>query len=130
MDDKSLRYIGIAAAWVSIAVTELVMLPFYGGKLSFGQVFFMLWAIFPYGGLMLGDLLIRKIALVPKMSVIFCVVSVLMCGLTLCAYLDLDHKSSTESLIFVFLPLYLNALVILLVMIGVIWAGVLKSSKK
>ena len=109
MKDTDLRYVGISALWFSVVVTGLVLMHAASNETSPGIIFFILWAIFPYIGLLLGDVLIRKIAIIPKMSLILCVVSLLIFIFTFYAYVGtFGDKSSTYGLIFIFVPLYLN----------------------
>ena len=116
--------------WVSIAGTGLAMLH-NAGEISVGFIFFLVWSLSPYVGLILGDAIIRRIGIVPKMTLVFCVASILMLLFTFFAYVgSLADKSSTHGLIFVFAPLYLNVAVVFIVGGGLIWAALLKASKK
>jgi hypothetical protein len=130
MKERDLRYIGISVSWVSISVAGLFTL--YAAKpTSSAVIIFLLWVISPYTILMLGELVIRKIAVVPKITKFFCVTTGLLLFFTVYAYLDvLGSKSSTSGLAFVFFPLYLNMLVVALVVIGLVWAAISTSSKK
>jgi membrane-associated HD superfamily phosphohydrolase len=129
MNDKNLRAIEISALSVSIIVTTLAMLRAAAGEISSGAFLFILWAVSPHICLFLVDVALRKIAPTLKMSLVFCVTSLLMLGFTLLAYVGtLGDKSSTYGLIFVFVPFYLYIGGIILLIGGLIWALLSKSS--
>ena len=130
MKDKNLKAIEISALTVSIIVTTFAMLYASEWEINSGALLFILWGISPYICLFLVDAVLRKIALVPKMSLVFCVISVLMLGFTLLAYLGtLGDKSSTYALIFLFVPFYLFIGSAVFLICGLIWALFSKSSK-
>ena len=130
MNDKNLRVIGISALLLSIIVTVLLMLRAAAWEIGSGQLLFILWAISPYISLFLVDVLLRKITSISKLSLLFCVTSLLMLGFTLLAYVGtLGDKSSTYALIFVAVPFYLYVGGVLVFGIGLILALLLKSSK-
>ena len=131
MKERDLRYIGISVSWVSVCVSGLFILYVARPNPSAGIIPFILWVISPYAILMLGEFVIRKIKIVPKLTKFFCVTAGLLLFFTVYAYLDvLGSKSSTAGLAFVFVPLYLNMIVIALIVSGMIWAAISTSSKK
>jgi len=131
MNDKNLRVVAISALSLSIIVTVLALLRAAAWEIGSGQLLFILWAISPYISLFLVDVLLRKITSISKLSLLFCVTSLLMLGFTLLAYIGtLGDKSSTYALIFVFVPFCLYVGGIIVFGVGLILALLLKSSKK
>ena len=131
MKNRDIRYIGISASWLSICVIGLAMLRAAGTHFDIGIILFILWGISPYAILIAGEFVIRKIAVIPKITKFFCVISVLLLALTIYACIEVfTSRSSTAGLMFVFLPFYLNLLVVISVVSGLIWASRSKSSQK
>ena len=130
MNDKNLIVIEILALSVSIIVTVLAMLRAAAWEFKPGTFPFILWGISPYICLFSVDIVLRRLASVSKMSLVFCVTSVLMLGFTLLTYVGtLGDKSSTYALIFLFVPFYLYIGGIIFLGGGLIWALLTKSSK-
>ena len=131
MKDRDVRYIGISASWLSICAIGLAMLRAAGNHFDIGIILLILWGISPYAILITGEFVIRKIAIIPKITKFFCAISVLLLTLTIYACLEvLVSRSSTAGLMFVFLPFYLNIFVIFFVVSALIWATRSKSSQK
>ncbi len=130
MNDRNLRTIEISALSVSIIVTVLAMLYAAAWEISLESFLFILWAVSPYICLFLVGVLLRKITSISKISLVFCVTSLLMLGFTLLIYIGtLGDESSTYALIFLFVPIYLYIGGIILLGSGLILALFLRSSK-
>lgn len=119
MSEKTFRIIEFAALFLCIIVTVLAMLRAAGWQVNRGAVLFILWAISPYLCLCLADRVLRKIASIPRMPLVFCVISILMLGFTLLAYIGtLGDSSSNYALIFLFVPVYLLLGSFILLVVG------------
>lgn len=131
MKERDLRYIGISASWISICVIGLSMLHLASKVSGFEIIFFIFWGVSPYGVLILGEWTIRKIAVNPKITKFFSIISILLLIFTIYACIAvIGSQSSTAGLVFVFLPLYLNVLAVFLVVSGIIWVALSTTSKK
>jgi len=131
MNDRDLRYIGISASWLSICIVGLALLNMAGSEANVGIILFILWCISPYLVLILGEFVVRKIAVIPKITKFFSLVSVLLLIFTIVSCIEvIKSKSSTTGLVFIFVPFYLNILVTFLIISGLIWAASSKSINK
>ncbi len=122
MHEKKLRIIEFAALFLCVIVTVLAMLRAAAWNLNAGAALFILWAISPYLCLYLADRALRKIAAIPRMPLVFCVISILMLAFTLLGYVGtLGDTSSTYALIFLFVPvsLFIGSFILLAVGLGV-----------
>lgn len=132
MNIRNLRIIEVFALAISIVATVVSMLYSAGGKEINSEGFgLILWAICPYFGLFIVELLIirvatiskKPIASISKMSLFFCIISLLVLVLTLGAYAGtIGNKSSTSSLMFLFLPFYLIIGEVIIFVGGLIWS--------
>jgi len=130
MNDKNLRLIGILALFLSIIVTVPVMLRASVWKIDSEGFLFILWTVSPYISLFSADVILRMTTSISKLSLLFCVTSLLMLGFTLLAYVGtLGDKSSTYALIFVFVPFYLYIGGVIVFGIGLILALLARLSK-
>lgn len=131
MNGKNLRFIEISALSVSVVATVLTMLRAAAWEIKPEAFLFIIWGVSPYICLFLFDAALRWIAPIPKMVSVFCVTSLLMLGLTLFAYVGaLGDESSTDSLIFLFVPIYLYIGAAVFLGGGLIWALLSKPSKE
>ena len=131
MSEKTLSGIEIAALSISIVVTLLVMLRASAWSFDAGIFLFMLWAVSPYFCLYSADIALRKLTSIPKLPLIFCIISLLLLASTLVIYLGtLNDSSSTYALIFIFVPIYLFIGSFLLLGAGLIFGLLSKKSQK
>lgn len=97
-----------AALLIAAVITVFSMLKSAAGNFDLGTLVFMAWAVSPYLMVLIVSALLARFASPPKLSLVTGVVATLMLAVTAVIYLgSLDGSSSTEALIFVFLPLYL-----------------------
>lgn len=123
MNNKNLKRVGILSTSLSIIVAIFTLLFYAVGQIDSGTFLFTLWTISPYVCLLVIYLLLEKLPQIPKISVVFCVVSVLMLGFTLLAYVGtLGNESSAYGFIFLFFPFYLLVGGAILFGGGLIWA--------
>lgn len=108
MNNKNLRIIEISAFITAVIVTIVTMLYAADLSIDFGAILFILWAISPYICVFLTGLLLRKFTSIPKIPLIFSIVSLLMLVFTLLIYPGVFFdQSSTFALVFLFIPVYL-----------------------
>lgn len=125
------RIIGIAALFVSIIVAALAGLQAAAWKIDIGTVLPLLWTISPYICLFLVGAAVRRFAPTLKMSLAICVISVLMLGFTLFAYVGGFLKYGyIDPFLFLFIPLALYIGGIVLLGISFILAALLSKSPK
>lgn len=130
MDNGNLRVIETSALLLSIFVPGVCLPRSAGWEISSGHIPFILWVVSPYICLFLLDVLLQRAKRIPEMPLFFCVVSLLMLGFTLFAYVGtMGDKSSTYGLIFIFVPFYLYVGSFILVVGNVIWVLLLEPSK-
>lgn len=106
------------------AITTFVMVRSGDGDLSVGMLLFIVWAVSPYAFLAVAAALLRKFASPPHLSIVTSVVAVIMLAATIYVYVGaLDGSSSTEALVFVFVPLYLliGGFLSLMIGLGISW---------
>lgn len=114
----------IAALTAAAVVTVFAMVRAAASSIDGGTVFFMAWAISPYVCFFLAARLIKQFLRVPHTARLACLISFLMLTLTVNAYVwSPTDTSSTDSLIFIFIPLYLyvGSLLMLTIGVGVAW---------
>lgn len=119
-----LRLISNIALNISMVVTIWAILGAANWEMGFGVMVFIIWAVSPYLFVILVDFISSRYADMPKMHIVLCLLSLLMLGVTGLVYgAGLTGESSTESLIFIFLPLYLNigSFIILALSFGVLY---------
>lgn len=119
-----LRLISNIALTISMVVTIWAILGAANWEMGFGVMVFIIWAVSPYLFVILVDFISSRYADMPKMHIVLCLLSLLMLGVTGLVYgAGLTGESSTESLIFIFLPLYLNigSFIILALSFGVLY---------
>jgi hypothetical protein len=110
MNPRSLKGINILTLSISIVVTILVMLraSAWSVEVDLGTLLFIGWAISPYIIFFVLGIALERFTSVPQVPLIACVVSLLMLAFTVLAYIGtLGDGSSTNALIFLFIPLYL-----------------------
>jgi hypothetical protein len=130
MSEKNLRAIEISALVLSIIVTLLAMLRAAAWSIDSGMLLFMLWAVSPYICFFFADIVLRKLLSLPKMPLIFCVISLLLLGSTLVTYIGtMNDRSSTYALIFLFVPIYLYIGSFILLGASIIFALLSKRSQ-
>lgn len=96
-----------------------------------GSVPFALWAVSPYLFLFSAQLLSERIPAIPKIPSIFCILSIVMLGFTIFAYtIALNGESSTEALVYIFVPIYLYTGSIIVLFISFIVAFFINRSRR
>jgi len=99
------NYVLLAAAFVAAGVGFAMSGPFEPGS-----VVILFWIISPYLYFLLATYLFETLTSVTQVPAIGLVISFLMLGFTLITYPSVlfgDHNSSTEGLIFIFIPFWL-----------------------
>jgi len=112
------------ALFLAAAITIYAMARAAGGGLDLGTVAFMAWGISPYVLLAIVALLLSKFASPSRLWTVTLVVGILMLVATIFAYIvSMNGQSSTEALVFVFVPLYLmvGGIVTLALGLGLSW---------
>lgn len=108
MNNKNLKIIEISALILAVIVTVVTMLYAAAWSIDFGAILFVLWAVSPYICVFLAGSLVRKFTSIPKTSLIFSIVSLLMLVFTLLIYPGVFFdQSSTFALVFLVIPVYL-----------------------
>lgn len=110
MKGSTLRLVSVMALTLSVFLTVWAMMRAANWDIGLGGLPFVLWAVSPYFVVLAVEVLNRKVAALPKIPAVYPVLSLLMLGVTFFAYeLSLTGESSTESLIFLILPVFLYA---------------------
>ena len=109
---------------VASIVTVVTMLHAAGQTIDLVTLGFLLWGISPYFCFFAVTYLLERFTSIPRITTIGGVISILMLGFTLLAYIGtLGDKSSTYGLIFIFIPIYLyvGSFVLLAISVLVSW---------
>ena len=123
MNQKTLTAVGFAALAAAALVTVVIMLRAATWSVDLGTIVFLAWAVSPYACILAACILIEKITSLRYIPLILCVVSILMLGFTLLAYLGtLEDDSSTYALIFISVPILLYAGSFTLLLLGLVIA--------
>ena len=129
MQKTTLSAIKFIALSIAAIITVVIMLRAADGKIDPGTLFFMLWGISPYLVFMVVTGLLEHFTRLPRLLVIACVISLLMLGFTLFAYVTtLNDTSSTGAIIFVFVPLWLYIGSFIFLTVGILVSWILKKT--
>jgi hypothetical protein len=91
------------------------------GGVDLAALGFMVWAISPYALVALITFFLSRFATMRLIPIAALIAGALMAALAIYAYwIAMDHSSSTEALVYVVVPLYMNAAGVLIVAIGAI----------
>lgn len=101
------RSVEIGALGLAAISAVILMLSASGWVLHFDVLY--LWVLLPYGTFFVISLLVNARKLSSIIPVVTCITSLLMFFFSLVVYVDgmFIHTSSTSSLLFLFVPLYL-----------------------
>lgn len=129
MQKTTLSIIKFIALSIAAIITVVIMLRAADGKIDPGTLLFMLWGISPYLVFMVVTGLLEHFTRLPRLLVIACVISLLMLGFTLFAYVTtLNDTSSTGAIIFVFVPLWLYIGSFIFLTVGILVSWILKKT--
>lgn len=110
MKPKTIILIKTCALILSAIVTVVTMWHASGQTMDIGVLGFMLWGISPYICFSIVTYLLERFTATPHIRMIGCFISFLMLGFTLLGYKSMFGNrsgSSTDALVFVFVPLWL-----------------------
>jgi drug/metabolite transporter (DMT)-like permease len=89
------------------------------GGIDAATVGFMVWTISPYALLAIATLFMSRFAAMRLIPVTALIAGVVMAAFAYYAYwMAMDHTSSTEALVYVVVPLYMNAFGVLALAVG------------
>ncbi len=131
MSETLVRNVTRYALALSVLVTIWSMGRSSEWSFDIGALLFILWTLSPYVFVFSAELLSRKIPAVPEIPLVFCILSILMLGLTYYDYITaMNGESSTEALVYVFVPIYLYFGSVVILTVSFIIAFFVKRSRR
>ena len=128
--DNRFTIVEALALGVGIGVTIYLMLRSAEWSIDGGALLFVAWAISPFIIFHLAGRLIRRLIKAPHLPLISAIIAVLMLAFTLVTYVgSMNSDSSTEALIYVFVPIYLYIGSLFLLTLGTVIAWVTGRSR-
>lgn len=122
---SKLLIVEIIALAIASTVTVWAMLRAAAWQIDLAAIALICLAISPYAVLYAASILLAKFTSLPKNTLVSCVTAVLMLAFTLLVYLGaaINSESSTDALIFIFVPiwLYIGGFILMLVGLSASW---------
>ncbi len=124
---SKLQTIQIFALAISAIVTVWAMLRAADWQVDFAAIALISWAISPYVVLYTVSVLLARYTSLPKAALVSGVVSVLMLAFTLLIYIGTagGDSSSTDALVFIFVPIWLYIGGFALLVVGLLAAWII-----
>lgn len=126
MQKKLAITVKIFALSIASLVAVLSMLRAAAWSVDAGTLLFLLWAVSPYIIFLVITYLVERFTSIHKIHQIAWVISLLMLGFTLLAYVGtIGDTSSTYALIYIFVPiwLYIGSLGLLALSVLISWVA-------